>query len=218
MVKTQALLEHVKKARSASSKRNFKQSFELVINLKDIDTKKNEINLNETVFLPNPLKAHSKICVIASGDLHLRAGQADADRVITIDKIDEMSGDKRIAKKLVRSYDFFLAEISAMPKIGKILGKFLGPKGRMPLPLAPNAPIENMITKYKTAIRIRGRTLSLATKVGDEDMTDENIVENAITVINAIVAKLPNNENNLKGFILKFSMSNPVRVPIKEVV
>ena len=218
MVKTQALLEHVKKARSASSKRNFKQSFELVINLKDIDTKKNEINLNETVFLPNPLKVHSKICVIASGDLHLRAGQADADRVITIDKIDEMSGDKRIAKKLVRSYDFFLAEISAMPKIGKILGKFLGPKGRMPLPLAPNAPIENMITKYKTAIRIRGRTLSLATKVGDEDMTDENIVENAITVINAIVAKLPNNENNLKGFILKFSMSNPVRVPIKEVV
>ena len=78
MVKTQALLEHVKKARSASSKRNFKQSFELVINLKDIDTKKNEINLNETVFLPNPLKAHSKICVIASGDLDLRAGQADA--------------------------------------------------------------------------------------------------------------------------------------------
>ncbi len=56
MVKTQALLEHVKKARSASSKRNFKQSFELVINLKDIDTKKNEINLNETVFLPNPIK------------------------------------------------------------------------------------------------------------------------------------------------------------------
>ena len=113
MVKTQALLEHVKKARSASSKRNFKQSFELVINLKDIDTKKNEINLNETVFLPNPIKEHSKICVIASGDLHLRAGKADADRVIEINKIDEMSDDKRIAKKLVRSYDFFLAETSA---------------------------------------------------------------------------------------------------------
>lgn len=218
MVKTQALLEHVKKARSASSKRNFKQSFELVINLKDIDTKKNEINLNETVFLPNPIKEHSKICVIASGDLHLRAGKADADRVIEINKIDEMSDDKRIAKKLVRSYDFFLAEISAMPKIGKILGKFLGPKGRMPLPLAPNAPIENMITKYRTAIRIRGRTLSLATKIGDEDMTDENIVENAITVINAVVAKLPNNEKNLKGFVLKLSMSNPVHVPIQEVV
>ncbi len=129
-----------------------------------------------------------------------------------------MSDDKRIAKKLVRSYDFFLAEISAMPKIGKILGKFLGPKGRMPLPLAPNAPIENMITKYRTAIRIRGRTLSLATKIGDEDMTDENIVENAITVINAVVAKLPNNEKNLKGFVLKLSMSNPVHVPIQEVV
>ena len=123
-----------------------------------------------------------------------------------------------VSKKLVRSYDFFLAETSAMPKIGKILGKFLGPKGRMPLPLVPNAPIENMITKYKTAIRIRGRTLSLATKIGDEDMTDENVVENAIAVINAVAAKLPNNEKNLKGFVIKLSMSNPVHVPVQEVV
>ena len=54
MVKSQPILETVKKARSASTKRQFKQSFELVINLKDIDVKKNQINLNETIFLPNP--------------------------------------------------------------------------------------------------------------------------------------------------------------------
>ena len=65
MVKSQTILETVKQARSASTKRQFKQSFELVINLKDIDVKKNQINLNETVFLPNPPQNKSKVCVKA---------------------------------------------------------------------------------------------------------------------------------------------------------
>ena len=155
MVKSQTILETVKQARSASTKRQFKQSFELVINLKDIDVKKNQINLNETVFLPNPPQNKSKVCVIASGDLNLRA-KTDADKVLETDKIDEMSGDKRSARKIAYSYDFFLAETTAMPKVGKVLGKFLGPKGRMPLPITIDTPIENMINKYKTAIRIRG--------------------------------------------------------------
>ena len=171
MVKSQPILETVKKARSASTKRQFKQSFELVINLKDIDVKKNQINLNETIFLPNPPQNKSKVCVIASGDLSLRA-KTDADQVLETTKIDEMSDDKRSARKIAYSYDFFLAETAAMPKVGKVLGKFLGPKGRMPLPITIDTPIENMINKYKTATRIRGRTLSLSTKLGDEDMND----------------------------------------------
>ena len=217
MVKSQPIIDTVKKARSVSTKRKFKQSFELVINLKDIDVKKNQLNVNETIFLPNPPQNTSKVCVIASGDLSLRAGKSDADQVLEIDKIDEISGDKRSARKIVNSYDFFLAETSAMSKIGKVLGKFLGPKGRMPLPITQTSPIENMISKYKTAVRIRGRTLSLATKLGDEDMDDEKIAENALSVINTVTSKLPNNENNLKGFVIKLSMSPPVRISAQEV-
>lgn len=217
MVKSQPIIDTVKKARSVSTKRKFKQSFELVINLKDIDVKKNQLNVNETVFLPNPPQNISKVCVIASGDLSLRAGKSDADQVLETDKIDEISDDKRSARKIVNSYDFFLAETSAMPKIGKVLGKFLGPKGRMPLPITQTSPIENIISKYKTAVRIRGRTLSLATKLGDEDMDDEKIAENALSVINAVTSKLPNNEHNLKGFVIKLSMSPPVSISAQEV-
>ena len=96
------------------------------------------------------------------------------------------------------------------------MGKFLGPKGRMPLPITQTSPIENLISKYKTAVRIRGRTLSLATKLGDEDMDDEKIAENALSVINTVTSKLPNNENNLKGFVIKLSMSPPVSISAQE--
>jgi len=105
-----------------------------------------------------------------------------------------------------------------MPKVGKVLGKFLGPKGRMPLPITIDTPIENMINKYKTATRIRGRTLSLSTKLGDEDMNDEQIVENALLIINTVTSKLPNSEKNLKGFVIKLSMSPPVNLSAQEAV
>jgi len=75
-----------------------------------------------------------------------------------------------------------------------------------------------MINKYKTAIRIRGRTLSLSTKLGDEDMTDEQIVENAMLIINTITSKLPNSEKNLKGFIIKLSMSPPITLSAQEAI
>ena len=85
-------------------------------------------------------------------------------------------------------------------------------------PITIDTPIENMINKYKTAIRIRGRTLSLSTKVGDENMQDDQIVENALLVINTVTSKLPNNEKNLKGFVIKLSMSPPVNLSAQEAI
>ena len=217
MVNESELVELIQEAKKSEKERKFKQSLELYITFKDIDVKKNQINLNETIFLPNPPQNKSKVCVIASGDLSLRA-KTDADQVLETTKIDEMSDDKRSARKIAYSYDFFLAETAAMPKVGKVLGKFLGPKGRMPLPITIDTPIENMINKYKTATRIRGRTLSLSTKLGDEDMNDEQIVENALLIINTVTSKLPNSEKNLKGFVIKLSMSPPVNLSAQEAV
>ena len=48
-------------------------------------------------------------------------------------------------------------------------------------------------------------------------MDDEKIAENALSVINTVTSKLPNNENNLKGFVIKLSMSPPVRISAQEV-
>ena len=65
----------------------------------------------------------------------------------------------------------------------------------MPTPIAPNAPIENLIQKYRAATRIRGKNqLTIATKVGDEDLDDKLVAENVLTVINALVDKLPNSD------------------------
>lgn len=207
LTKTQ-IQQQITKARSEDhSKRNFEQSFELILTLKDIDVKKLDLNINEVVFLPNKLAQESKVCVFAAGDNAVRAQKAGADRVIESGELDLLASEKRSAKKLAREYAFFLADTALMPKIGKILGQFLGPKGRMPTPVPPAAPIEAMLTRYRTAVRVRARgSLSVAGKIGDETLDDSKLAENALAIIGQVEKKLPGGEKNIHSLLFKKSM------------
>lgn len=204
-------LNMIKEAREKSGKRNFKQSFELIMTLRDIDIKKTEFSISEVVYLTHKFTKNPGICVFAGGDMALKAKRSKADRVIEIEELEKIATDKRKLRKIVRGYSFFLSESTLMPKIGKILGQFLGPKGKMPAPLPPNVPIESIVERYISAVRIRSRgQLAASGKIGDEDMSDEAIAENAMVVYNVIEKKLPSGNNNVKKIILKLSMAKPV--------
>lgn len=207
LTKTQIQQELTKARSNDYSKRKFQQSFELILKLKDIDVKKTDLNINEVVFLPNKLADEARVCVFAGGDTALRAQKAGADKVIEAAELDRLASEKRIAKKLAREYQFFMADTSLMPKIGKILGQFLGPKGRMPTPIAPSAPVENMLNRYRAAVRVRARgSLSIAGKIGDESMDDSKLAENALVVISQVEKRLPNGEKNIHSIAFKKTM------------
>lgn len=207
----------IREAREHAGKRNFKQSVELIMALKDIDVKKG-LSLNEVINLPNGPNKKAKVCVIASGDLALRARRAGADKVIEQDELNALAANKREAKRLSKDYDFFLADTQLMPIVGKILGAFLGPKGKMAMPLPFNAPVDSIISRLKSSTRARTRgQLMIACRIGDEDMNDEQLAENANAVINAIEKKLPNGEANIARVYVKFTMGKPVRLLVKVV-
>ena len=217
LTKTQ-IQEQIAKARAEDyTKRNFKQSFELIMRLKDIDVKKIDLNVNEVVFLPNKLSEDAKVCVFAAGDNAVRAEKAGADRVIEAGELDRLASEKRQAKKLAREYQFFLADTGLMPKIGKILGQFLGPKGRMPTPVPPAAPLESMLARYRTAVRVKARgSLSVAGKIGDEALDDSKLAENALAVIGQVEKKLPNGEKNIHSLLVKKTMGKVTKARMVE--
>ncbi len=209
------ILRMISDARKGGEGRNFKQSVELIVSLKDIDTKKG-FSMNEVVNLPNEPSKKAKVCVIASGDLALRARKAGADRVIEGDELNTLAGKKRETKRLSKSYDFFLADTQLMPVVGKVLGAALGPKGKMAMPLPFNAPVDSIVSRLKSSTRVKVRNqLSVACKIGDENMSDEVLAENARTVLSAIEKKLPNGESNIAGITVKFTMGRAVRSTIK---
>lgn len=207
----------VGKAREDTAKRKFSQSFDLLIGLKDIDLKKKDLSINEVVFLPHPTSDQSTICVFASGDLAVRAKKAGADRVVETGELDQLANDKKTAKKLAREYGFFLAETGLMPRIGRILGPSLGPRGKMPAPMPPNAPVEAMMIRYRTAVRVRSRgQLGVTCKLGDEKMKDSDVAANALAILGAVEKKLPSGMKNVKDMGVKLTMGHPVFKRIAE--
>lgn len=199
----------VKNARDGIIKRNFTQSAEMTLILKDIDVKKG-FSINEVVNLPNKTMKTSSICVFASGDMGMRARKAQVDRVIEPDELDRLATNKKDARKVVKAYDFFFADTTLMSNVGRSLGQFMGPKGKMPSPITYGAPIENIAERFRGSVRARAKNqLNISAKIGDEKMKDEHLVDNALAVISTIEKKLPQGDKNIRNAVIKFTMSNP---------
>jgi len=200
----------IKEAKS-SKERKFKQSLELIMVFKDIDVKKG-FAMNETVQLPKQTSSPATVCVMASGEMGLKAKSAKADKVLNTDELNKLGTDKRESRKFINKYDFFLADTKLMPVVGKVLGQLLGPRGKMPTPVPFDAPIESFLQRFRSSIRVRVRnSLSMACKIGDEKMEDGDLVANANAVISAIEKKLPHGEKNIKKILVKTTMGKAVK-------
>jgi large subunit ribosomal protein L1 len=205
------LRELIKQARDGLDKRRFTQSAELTLILKDIDVKRG-FSLNEVVSLPHKLTDGSAICLIGSGDLAMRARKVGIPTVLEPQELDRLGTNKREARKLVRKHDFFLSDTSLMPSVGRSIGQFLGPKGKMPTPLPYGAPLESIVNRFQTSIRLRVKNqLSVSARVGDENMDDSSLANNSVAVVSALEKKLPQGEKNIHGAIFKFTMSRPAK-------
>jgi large subunit ribosomal protein L1 len=212
MINNDPLNALIKRARETAPKRKFTQSAELTLVLKDIDVKKG-FSLNEIVVLPNPTKKGPSLCVLGGGDMGMRAKRAGVETVMEPDSLDRLGSNKRDARKIVRAHDFFLADASLMSSVGRSLGPFLGPKGKMPTPLPYGAPIESIASRLRSSTRIRSKNqLNMSTKIGDESLTDDQIAANASAVISAVEKKLPQGDKNLRNTIIKFTMGKAVKM------
>ena len=210
MITESQLVDMIKEVKAATKQRKFKQSLELIVNFKDIDVKKG-FALNEVIQLPKT-SSPATVCVMATGDMGQKAKQANADAVVGTDELDKFATNKRESRKFINKYDFFLADTQIMPIVGKTLGQFLGPRGKMPTPVPFNAPIESFLQRFRSSIKVRTRaSLSLSCKIGDESMEDADLAINAHAILSAIEKKLPNGERNIKRIMIKTTMGKPVK-------
>jgi len=210
MITETQLIEVIKQVKAESKERKFTQAIELIINFKDIDVKKG-FALNEVVQLPKT-SSPATVCVIATGDMSLKAKQANADSVIGENELQKFATNKRESRKFINKYDFFLADTKVMPLVGKTLGQLLGPRGKMPTPVPFDAPIESFLQRFRSSIKVRTRaSLSISCKIGDESMEDADLATNAHAVLSAIEKKLPNGERNIKRVMIKTTMGKPIK-------
>jgi len=212
MVNETQLVEVIKKAKESEKARKFQQSIELILVFKDIDVKKG-FAINETIQLPKKMSKSASVCIIAAGDLGIKAKNAKADRVMNEAELVQLGKNKRESRKVINKYDFFLADTKLMPTVGKVLGQLLGPRGKMPTPIPFNAPVESLLERFRTSVGVKVKgSLSLSCKIGEESMEDADLAANASAVAAIIEKKLPNGDKNIRKIMIKTSMGKAIRL------
>ena len=202
----------VKEALEKAPPRKFSETIELAVNLRDLDMTIPKNRINEEVILPRGRGKLQKIAVIGSGEMVLKA-RGVADVVIQPDEIESIADDRRAARKLVGTVDYFIAEAPLMPTIGKRLGVFLGPPGKMPRPLPPGSDPSGLIENLKKTVRVRSRDKSVIhIPVGTSTMSPEDITANILEVMRRIESKTPRGPGNIASVYVKTTMGPSVRM------
>jgi large subunit ribosomal protein L1 len=209
----QEILEAVKKAKEESKPRNFTQSIDVVITIKDLDVKKPENRIDEEVLLPNGRGKDVKIAFIADGELALQAKNAGADMVINKPELEEMGKDRKEAKKIANRHDFFVAQADMMPLVGRFLGPVLGPRKKMPKPVPATIKPEPIMERLKSTVKVRIKDQPvIQALVGTQDMDDELIAANIESILVLLDQKLEKGRSQIKTMYVKTTMGPVAKV------
>ena len=210
------VLTTLQSLRNNSIKRNFSQSVDLLINLKDLNLKVPEENLNIFMQLPHNKTKLGKIAAFVGKEL-LPQAKENCDFVIPFDKFEDFP--KRELKKIAKQVSFFIAQATVMPKVATSFGKLLGPSGKMPNPKAgcvvPHTipTLKPVVDKLRKTIRIQTKNeLAVKCSVGVDSMNNDQLAENVLAVYSAIVQAAPKAENNIQTSYLKLTMSGVAEV------
>ena len=186
---------------------------DLIINLKQIDLKKQENRFTEDIVLPAGRGKDIRVGII--GDNLVLKGKGKADKLITEKDLNALGKNAKGQKTIAKEVDFFIAEAPFMPKVGKLLGKVLGIKGKMPKPLPPQADPAPVINMLKKTVRVRLKDNPvMQCSFGVESMKDEDLEKNFNTVLSAVLKKLPSGKNNIRSVCIKTTMGKPTEVKI----
>ena len=217
------LIKALKSVKDNSPKRKFKQSYDLIINLRNLDLKKTDNHIDLFVQLHHERGKKVKICALVGPELKETATK-NCDTIILMDDFTKYAKDKKLTKKLAEDHDFFIAQATIMPKVAAAFGKVLGPKGRMPNPKAgcvvpPNANLEPLAKKLHNTVRMRINSSPLfQCRVGNEETAEEDIISNSMDVYNSLIHILPGAQNNIRSIYVKLTMGPSVKVGGTDVI
>ncbi len=168
--------------------------------------------INDELALPHGRGRPARVAIFARKELAEKA-KSHADLLITPEELGDLSNDKRRARKVVDGIDYFVAEISMMADIGKLLGVVLGPRGKMPRPVPPTADIARIIDGLRNLVVLRSRDRpTFHVLIGTVAMEQEQLAENLETVLKRVESHLDRGDQNIASVWVKTTMGKAVRI------
>ena len=201
----------------AYTKKNFRQSVDFIVNVKDIDLKKNENQLEFFAPLTHDRGRRIKICGLVGGELFEEAKKT-LDKAINSDDFEQYLKDKKAAKVLAAEFDFFVAQANIMNKVAASFGKIFGPRGKMPNPKAgcvvpPKATLAPLAERLQKLVQVsfkKGPVFQCS--IGVEGTSNDVLADNILSLYDQIIHHLPGEKNNIRNVLVKYTMSKAVVV------
>ena len=207
----------VSETRELSKSRNFKQTFDLIFNLQNMDLKRPDHKVDVGVLLDCPLRP-KKLKIVAIIDHSISGAEEIFDKVIYNEELSAMKGDMVQIRKVIHGFDKFVVQANYMPLFAQVLGRYLGPMNKMPSPklgmvITAKTPLKELVEKLQKTIHLQTKkNLVLQVPVGSEVESDEIISKNILHVLEVLTHALPNHGHNIKEIGLKLTMGKFVRL------
>jgi len=198
-------------AKSQEKKRKFVETVELQIGLKDYDTQRDK-RFSGVVKLPNIPRPRMKICVLGDA-VHCEAAQGIDMPFKSVDDLKKLNKNKKMVKKLARSFDAFMASQALIPQIPRLLGPGLNKAGKFPTMITHTENLKAKADEIKSNVKFQlKKVLCLGVAVGNVDMAEDELRVNVLMSINFLVSLLKKNWNNVKTLHIKSTMGPSQRI------
>eukprot|EP00467_Chlorarachnion_reptans_P014389 CAMPEP_0114510782 /NCGR_PEP_ID=MMETSP0109-20121206/13995_1 /TAXON_ID=29199 /ORGANISM="Chlorarachnion reptans, Strain CCCM449" /LENGTH=220 /DNA_ID=CAMNT_0001690161 /DNA_START=14 /DNA_END=676 /DNA_ORIENTATION=- len=207
-----AAIAEIKKF-AEEKKRNFLETVELQIALKNYDPSKDK-RFSGSIALPSCPRKTFSICVIGN-EKHIGEGKELGVDTLSVDDVKKMKKNKKLVKKLAKKYDAFLASSTLIKKLPRLMGPGLSKAGKFPSGITNNENMSAKIDELKSTIKFAlksKKTMCMGVPVGQVNMADADLKTNITMSVNKLVSLLKKNWQNVKRLYLKSTMGPSHRI------
>ncbi|TXG58270.1 hypothetical protein EZV62_016099 [Acer yangbiense] len=181
-------------------KRNFVETIELQIGLKNYDPQKDK-RFSGSVKLPHIPRPKMKVCMLGDAQHVEQAGKIGMD-YMDVEALKKLNKNKKLVKKLAKKYHAFLASEAVIKQIPRLLGP-----GKFPTLVSHQESLEAKVNETKAMVKFQlKKVLCMGVAVGNLSMEEKQIFQNVQLSINFLVSLLKKNWQNVSS--MAFSLTN----------
>ncbi|KAG6497048.1 hypothetical protein ZIOFF_044934 [Zingiber officinale] len=209
---------------SREKKRNFTETIELQIGLKNYDPQKDK-RFSGSVKLPHIPRPKMKVCMLGDAQ-HIEEAEKIGLDCMDVESLKKMNKNKKLVKKLAKKYHAFLASEAIIKQIPRLLGPGLNKAGKyislnfmdsktwkFPTLVSHQETLESKVNETKAMVKFQlKKVLCMGVAVGNVAMEEKHIFQNVQMSVNLLVSLLKKNWQNVRCLYLKSTMGKPSRI------
>ncbi|THG13956.1 hypothetical protein TEA_024825 [Camellia sinensis var. sinensis] len=185
-------------------KRNFTETVELQIGLKNYDPQKDK-RFSGSVKLPHIPRPKMKVCMLGDAQ-HVEEAEKIGLEYMDVEGLKKLNKNKKLVKKLAKKYHAFLASEAVIKQIPR----------KFPTLVTHQESLESKVNETKATVKFQlKKVLCMGVAVGNLSMEEKQIFQNVQMSVNFLVSLLKKNwQNNWKQHqVFQWVIAGEVLVP-----